>query len=472
MSLQQVSNIHSYSDDNIGSANNSNNGGINCGERFEPIDQRAPTSLRYIMSSNDIGTTNTGEFSPKIVPWISVIPIVISFITVKALNNRFRKSDTTTKITSITTATCAKRCPFEYLKKQIASKNCSRSGQQDLEGNNTKLPTCKMDIQQQQQQQQQQPERRGRLNPKSIMLASVGVWIFIILSAPKLGLNNPLPYKIVSVATLPDICTSPSQSSSVCNTKPTVTCPQINSGCSSPQSRDSSNDNSNYNDSNSDEISVVNPQDVEDMVRAAEEDLVMDSEWIVTQQDQYEGDGKEKDQLLEAEGVKEDESQENECKEYIFDEEESPTYHVFEYVPFRTEAMVICISLVLGSLISGVSLIRSQVRDMASKLQKQVEYDDDDDGDNDDHKNVLNNSLKVRILANLTSFVAFYWIIKNKYFDIPAFYFAGLGVALVIMISAWIPESIDSYLVSRSAEQTSSVACSSIVIEKDEKLSR
>ncbi|KAF9999158.1 hypothetical protein BGZ79_007205, partial [Entomortierella chlamydospora] len=436
-----------------------------CGESLESTGQRAPFSLSYILTSDDIIVdADSGVFSPRIVPWIPLISMLVPVATLRIFG----------KIRQAKKSTCTSRCPFEYLKRRLA-------GQQNLESRDA-LPTCKSDAQQQRQQQQQQQEQRSqatpsRLNPKTIMLASLGFWMIAILLAPRASLNNPIPYKIVSL----DITDTSSShvSSDYANSNPKTVCPKWNSDCTGDFSTGLYHESANNDD---DLPSMIEQEDVEDMVRAAEDDLVMDSEWVMPEQDQYQqhqGDREE-----EEEGEKDqpsalrdfwydDEAREGEemqegrpnsltknqargqgCGRYPYDSEDGPTFYVFEYVRFWTEAMLFCLSLAFGGMISGLGLIRSQSRTIASKLQKQVDNDDDDDNCKDAWR-----SSKIRALANIVPFAVSFWAISHRHFSIPAAYFACLGIALMALTSSWIPESLDSFLMSRQVEQTSPTAC-------------
>ncbi|KAF9401796.1 hypothetical protein BGX21_000590 [Mortierella sp. AD011] len=392
-----------------------------CDESLESTGQRAPFSRSYILTSDDI---------------------------------------------IVDADACTSRCPFEYLKRRLA-------GKQNLE-NRDALPTCKSNAQQQQQGQRSQATPR-RLNPKTIMLTSLGFWMLAILLAPRAGLNNPIPYKTVSL----DITDTSSSHVSFDYANLKAVCPKWNRDCTDDFSTDPYPENANNDD---DMPSMIEQEDVEDMVRAAEDDLVMDSEWR-DQYQQHQGDREEeeegeKDQpsalrdfwhdkgVREGEEMQEDrpnslaknQAQGQHCGTYPYDSEDGPTFYVFEYVRFWTEAMLVCLSLAFGGMISGLGLIRSQSRAIASKLQKQVDNDDDNDDDDDNCKGAWRSS-KVRALANIVPFAVCFWSIGHRHFSIPAAYFACLGIALIVLTSFWIPENLDSFLISRQVEQTSPTTC-------------
>ncbi|KAF9112746.1 hypothetical protein BGX27_002881 [Mortierella sp. AM989] len=414
-----------------------------------------PFLPHLFMIDRAIVTRVQGVFSPGNVTWLSAIAMIIPIIIAKILR-RIQNSKTA--------ETCNTSCPYERLKRRFASKFCCRTGQQDLVNTTATTATATLPIRKNDTQQKQPKQQPSRLNPKSIILTSIGVWMFLVLSAPKLGLNTPIP-----IASLIPFETPMQSSPGYAGPDSAVTC-RDNSG--EGYSTDPYQGDINSAD---DMPFYVNQEDVEDMVRAADDDLVMDSEWVLPQQPQFQRQYDEKEEEDESlnlsapqdfigegnENGKEGQTQAQDSNYkdylYIYKGEAGPTFYIFEYVPFWTEAMIFCMSLAVGCMSSGSKWIQFQAQDMASKLQRQIENDTDDD-DIDDHErdgycmNIQKDNSRIySFLVFLGLSPIFIWFFFwYQYLYIPVVFFGFIGVALMALTSAWVPESLDAYLMSKS----------------------
>ncbi|KAF9430700.1 hypothetical protein BGZ76_000742 [Entomortierella beljakovae] len=337
------------------------------------------------------------------------------------------------------------------------------------------------------------------LNPKRVITTSLCLWIFLVLSAPKLGLKNSLLFKVNSSGGL-DAPNSIFSSPGSIGSAQMLTCLSgYNSNkVTDPDMVDPDVDMGLDVEGEYPDVfmpTVINDQELEKLVQDAEEDLVMDSEWMGGDDDDDDDeivvDGEEgEEEEREYSGVpepfdydsfslleEEEESAQDDviglmnCNKYLGGQQQGNggqerLEHSFEYVPYWTHAMIILISLPIGGMIAGRNLMHSQAQEMISELESKLNK-------NGTVYSYIRNTVpfKMIIMGNLGFFFSFGWIIlygHNEHFDL---YFASIGLGLMVLTQKWIPEDLETMLETNSVRRSSYEVEADIVVdlEKDTK---
>lgn len=186
---------------------------------------------------------------------------------------------------------------------------------------------------------------------------------------------------------------------------------------------------------------VLRQQDLDARIAAAERDDVLESEWIDFQP--------QKDKGTTQNGAKDEEVEDKEYAPYL-DQEladmgyvevsmvvpemadvQDTTLRVFDYAPGWTEGMVLLLSLCLGGTLVGLAQARTLIRQMPE------EFDVSGSG----AAQGRHMSLFFGGMISMTAMGLTAWVIMEGLWISPPEYFAGFGIAGVILVQAWVPST-------------------------------
>ncbi|KAF9304890.1 hypothetical protein BGZ74_000256 [Mortierella antarctica] len=186
---------------------------------------------------------------------------------------------------------------------------------------------------------------------------------------------------------------------------------------------------------------VLRQQDLDAIVAAAERDDVLESEWIDFQP--------QKDKGTTQNGAKDEEVEDKEYAPYLdqgladmgyvevsmvvpeMADVQDTTLRVFDYVPGWTEGMVLLLSLCLGGTLVGLAQARTLIRQMPE------EFDVSGSG----AAQGRHMSLFFGGMISMTAMGLTAWVIMEGLWISPPEYFAGFGIAGVILVQAWVPST-------------------------------
>ncbi|KAG0359169.1 hypothetical protein BC939DRAFT_440763 [Gamsiella multidivaricata] len=130
--------------------------------------------------------------------------------------------------------------------------------------------------------------------------------------------------------------------------------------------------------------------------------------------------------------------------------------YTFEYVPGWTEAIVLLIALCSGSAMAGFYLARHNVRELVSELQKDL----GEDGDDSENKKMVRRLgyRWTRFLPILVILSQLHWGC-NADLTTPPMLSACISAVLVVVVREWMPENLDrSFAASASVPAAATVA--------------
>ncbi|KAF9213511.1 hypothetical protein BGZ59_005217 [Podila verticillata] len=176
---------------------------------------------------------------------------------------------------------------------------------------------------------------------------------------------------------------------------------------------------------------ILRQQELEARVAAAERDDVLDSEWVYPQS---QGDEDTAEDETEDE-VKEQEITNIEYVEVLMVDPEmayaqGTTLRVFDYTLGWTEGMVFLLSFCLGGTLVGLAQTRTLIRQMSEEMGGT--------GSASQRRHV---SLLVGGIISMTAMSLTAWVIMEELWTSPPEYFAGFGIAGVILVQVWIPDA-------------------------------
>ncbi|KAF9390327.1 hypothetical protein CPB97_009545 [Podila verticillata] len=175
---------------------------------------------------------------------------------------------------------------------------------------------------------------------------------------------------------------------------------------------------------------TLRQQELEARVAAAERDDVLDSEWVYPQP---QGDEDTTEDETEDE-VKEEEI----TIEYVevlmvvseMANAQDTTLRVFDYTPGWTEGMVFLLSFCLGGTLVGLARTRTLIRQMSEEMGGT--------GSTPQRRYV---SLLVGGIISMMAMSLTAWVILEELWTSPPEYFAGFGIAGVILVQIWVPDA-------------------------------
>ncbi|KAF9390876.1 hypothetical protein CPC16_004747 [Podila verticillata] len=176
---------------------------------------------------------------------------------------------------------------------------------------------------------------------------------------------------------------------------------------------------------------ILRQQELEARVAAAERDDVLDSEWVYPQS---QGDEDTAEDETEDE-VKEQEITNIEYVEVLMVDPEmayaqGTTLRVFDYTLGWTEGMVFLLSFCLGGTLVGLAQTRTLIRQMSEEMGGT--------GSASQRRHV---SLLVGGIISMTAMSLTAWVIMEELWTSPPEYFAGFGIAGVILVQVWVPDA-------------------------------
>ncbi|KAF9959967.1 hypothetical protein BGZ72_008296 [Mortierella alpina] len=295
-------------------------------------------------------------------------------------------------------------------------------------------------------------------------MVSLCAWIVLLASAPHLGLNQP--ETLVSVrAGERSISKGNSGSSGDSIMKEEE---EENSPFASILRSSSPNppiEHPNSWDDVKQQRQRQQQEELEAMVRAAEEDDVMDSEWVypspgmddpLDDSSALRGFWDTPEELVasnEMETLKEEEQeyqQQQQPEEYII--------RLFKYVPVATEVFMFLLAICLGGMSVGLDQVKNQIHSSQTELEQQLE---DELLRSHQHENSA--QARAHILETMRiddqrqrhavwtwacgTLVVMalglnYWLVISLcHWNIPSLYFVGLGCAGMLLVNSWVLEN-------------------------------
>ncbi|KAF8936944.1 hypothetical protein EDD21DRAFT_376545 [Dissophora ornata] len=438
----------------------------------------------------------------SIRPWVMAIGVFTPLVAYKALT-RLERARAARK--GHAAAAACTGCPYARLKNRLTARfrqtESLPSSTQDVLGSKTTEPS----------------QARVGPKPKTLLLRSVGLWTVLIIMSTRFGLNHSVSFMSSSP---PSMSVEGSGEGSYWGIHPMDVPASAPSFI--PESSSSVNRGEDYpmlvmdwteeqqdqqediqypaigledeeEDFDDDEASwsEMTPETVEAMVRAAENDDVMDSEWVMPEQlDTYSDD--DDDSLKYTAGEAADIEEEDpvsalrdfwdaieeavveEAENIVADHDDqfsSPTLpdpttpqpfpeedplnndwrdrsntddnevefgSVFEYIPGWTEAMLFAVSICFGTAALSIRLARQQVYELASKLRNELHTIDP----NEETKTVGYPWVRM-LLAIAVSVLTTCWMLHSQIWDLSMLLFAYVGIVLMIATYVWIPEDIE-----------------------------
>ncbi|KAG0039731.1 hypothetical protein BGZ82_006883 [Podila clonocystis] len=186
---------------------------------------------------------------------------------------------------------------------------------------------------------------------------------------------------------------------------------------------------------------VLRQRELDARVAAAERDDVLESEWInfQPQKDKDTSQNEAEDEEVQDKDSAPDLDQELTDMEYVEILMAVPemanvydaTLVVFDYAPVWTEGMVLLLSLCLGGTLVGLAQTRTLVRQMPEEL-------DVSESSAAQGRQV---SLFIGGMISMTAMGLTAWVIMEGLWTSPPEYFAGFGIAGVILVQAWVPDT-------------------------------
>lgn len=176
---------------------------------------------------------------------------------------------------------------------------------------------------------------------------------------------------------------------------------------------------------------ILQQQELEARVAAAERDDVSDSEWVYPQS---QGD----ENTTEDETEDEVEEQDITNIKYVevlmvvpeMANVQDTTLRVFDYTSGWTEGMVFMLSFCLGGTLVGLACTRTLIRQMSEEMGGT--------GGTPQRQHV---SLLVGGIISMTAMSLTAWVIMEELWTSPPEYFAGFGIAGTILVQVWVPEA-------------------------------
>ncbi|KAG0087499.1 hypothetical protein BGZ93_005238 [Podila epicladia] len=186
---------------------------------------------------------------------------------------------------------------------------------------------------------------------------------------------------------------------------------------------------------------TLQQQDLDARVAAAERDDVLESEWIdfQSQKDKDTTRNEAENEEVEDKGYAPYLDHELADMEYVevlmvvpeMGDVQDTTLQVFDYVPGWTEGMVLLLSLCLGGTLVGLAHARTLARQMPEEL----------DVSGSSTAQGRHMSLFFSGMISMTAMGLTAWVIMEGLWISPPEYFAGFGIAGVILVQAWVPNS-------------------------------
>ncbi|KAG0326709.1 hypothetical protein BGZ99_009107 [Dissophora globulifera] len=334
---------------------------------------------------------------------------------------------------------------------------------------------------------------RRSLKPRTLLFQSLSLWTFLMFLSSQLGLDHSASFVSVPLAldarALRD---AQSTAMSAASTLPSASLPrswslsllepsqlqQLNPDCSTilmawedvVEQYDYTSEAFVEPVAQRNEILM---EDLEAMVRAADDDEVMDSEWIMPDRSRaptmevdehgsntIEVDNEMENEVEELRDINEQRDRSALLDFCVMQREEidgkdddglgnnyglsdahplvppvvSNSGRVLEYVPGWTEAMLFMISLCVGTVALGIRLARGEAIALASDLMKQQPQ-----------QHVVLGYPWVRRTWSLTAAsLLVYWTFHTHTFDLPSSAMACFGVVFTIMVRAWVPKDLNT----------------------------
>jgi len=257
---------------------------------------------------------------------------------------------------------------------------------------------------------------------RTLLLSSLGLWMLLLAVSSPLGLNNVVDYAVQSEGSSP---------SSLPFSLP-------RQGCDESQEREAFGLPTGTMD--------LTWEEVQALVRAADEDMIMDSEWPLSTDDEYEdiseptiptADGPVIAKTLrdvESLHGQAGEKSLGDCSQSIDfqEQEQEPTVRgkVLEYVPLWTDLWAFCLALSLGGALVGLGRVQRQARDEISSIDEQLEEEQGEEALLVHKKAMCEDNRGsywiCRIFA-VMALVAHIYIVQLKDWDMPVGSYLRLG---------------------------------------------
>lgn len=272
-----------------------------------------------------------------------------------------------------------------------------------------------------------------------LLLSSLGLWMLLLAISSPLGLNNVVEFAVQSEGSSPS--------------SPPLSLPR--QGCDQDQEREAFGLPTGTMDLTWEEIQAL--------VRAADEDLIMDSEWPLSTDDEYEDNSESTTPTADipviAETLRDPECLQGQAGERSLDDysrsydsqeqeqEQEPAERgkVLEYVPLWTDFWAFSLALTLGGALVGLGQVQRQVRDEISSIDQRLEEEQGEEALLAHKKTVSEDNRgsywTCRIFAIMALFIHIYTV-QLKDWDMPTATFLRLGAIGLCFTYGWIPENL------------------------------
>ncbi|KAF9573365.1 hypothetical protein EC968_008635 [Mortierella alpina] len=347
----------------------------------------------------------------------------------------------------------------------------------DDEGCNTGLDLCHLKTTTGLHPRLDKNRNRRLLFPRSrtILMVSLCAWILLLASAPHLGLNQveTLVYVVgMDEGSNSDLILQKNRMVEKEQKEKEEKAPFAtilhSPSSKSPMVRPQQS----WEDENQTKLEQQEQEHLEVMVRAAEEDEVVDWERLYPDPDiddpwddpsalrDFWGTPEEMEVDVEEEEYQPQPQQQQQQRQEQEQEQqpEESVIRLFKYIPFTTEVFMFLLSLCLGSMAVGIDLFRSRTQHSQSEREQELENELVNS-----HQFENSEEARAYVLETIRNddkqqgHVAWIWAcgtmstvalglslwlaISPRQWNIPSMYFVGMGCAGLLLVHAWVPEN-------------------------------